>query len=209
MAWTPDFGQVPVDPEVRAITAEAAAAFEGLGARVEEIAVHLPADARAFGLAWYHNYARLRKLFPDEVWKENLSPELYNFLCLDRGVTLEDVETVSAARTELWEYLRELFRDYDFILSPTITVEPFSVEIFGPEEVDGRRVDPFSGWMLTWIFNWSGHPAASLPCGFTEAGLPVGLQLVGRTQREETVFQAAHAFEQARPWAHCRPPPLG
>jgi len=109
-------------------------------------------------------------------------------------------------RTQVYEALRGLFRQYDFILSPTITVEPFPIGMVGPEEVDGTAIDPFSGWLLTWFFNWSGHPAASVPCGFTKAGLPVGLQIVGRTQREETVFQASHAFEQAHPWAHRRPP---
>ena len=84
-------------------------------------------------------------------------------------------------------------------------MEPFPIGIVGPEEVDGTAIDPFGGWLLTWFFNWSGHPAASVPCGFTKAGLPVGLQIAGRTQREETVFQAAHAFEQARPWGHHRP----
>ena len=205
IAWTPDFGMSPVDPEVRAISAEAARAFEDLGAHVEEIPVSLPATSEAFGIAWYLSFTRLRKFFPQEVWKENLSAELYKFLWLERDMTAEDLDLIGAARSQLWDYLCELFRQYDYILSPVITVEPFSVEIFGPEEVDGTTIDPFSGWMLTWPFNWSGHPAASLPCGFTKAGLPVGLQIAGRPQREETVFQAAHAFEQARPWAQRRP----
>jgi Asp-tRNA(Asn)/Glu-tRNA(Gln) amidotransferase A subunit family amidase len=205
MLWTPDFGLLPVDPEIRAITAEAAKAFEELGAHVEESPINLPADGRAFGFFWYQSYAGMRKLFPDEVWKANLSPEFYQFLCGDHSITLEDLQTVGAARTQVYEALRGLFGQYDFILSPTITVEPFSIGVVGPEEVDGTPIDPFGGWLLTWFFNWSGHPAASIPCGFTKAGLPVGLQIVGRTQREETVFQAAHAFEEARPWAQHRP----
>ena len=205
IAWTPDFGMAPVDPEVRAIASEAARAFEGLGAHVEEIPASLPASSEAFGIAWFLSFIRLRKFFPREVWKEGLSPELYKFLWLDREITAEDLDLIGAARSQLWDYLCGLFRKYDFILSPVITVEPFSVDIFGPVEVDGTPIDPFSGWMLTWPFNWSGHPAASVPCGFTKAGLPVGLQIAGRTRREETVFQAAHAFEQARPWARHRP----
>lgn len=205
IAWTPDFGLLPVDPEIRTITSEAAKAFEDLGAHVEEIPVVMPADGKVFGTFWYQSYAPMRKLFPDDVWKENLSDEFYYLMCSDHGITQEDLEAVGTARTQVWEALRELFGRYDFILSPTITVEPFSVGIVGPEEVDGTPVDPFGGWMLTWFFNWSGHPAASVPCGFTKAGLPVGLQIVGRTQREETVLQAAYAFEQARPWAHHRP----
>ncbi len=205
IAWTPDFGLLPVDPEIRSITAEAAKAFEALGAHVEEVPVNFPADGRAFGHSWYLNYAGMRKLFPDEVWKENLSPEFYQLLCGDHNITLEDLQTVVSVRTKVYEAVRALFSQYDFILSPTVTVEPFAIGIVGPEKVDGTEIEPFGGWLLTWFFNWSGHPAASVPCGFTKAGLPVGLQIAGRTQREETVFQAAHAFEQAHPWAHHRP----
>jgi Asp-tRNA(Asn)/Glu-tRNA(Gln) amidotransferase A subunit family amidase len=205
IAWTPDFGLLPVDPEIRSITAEAAKDFEELGAHVDEVPVNLPADGRAFGHSWYLNYAGMRKLFPDEVWKENLSPEFYDFLCGDHNITLEDLQAVGTVRTHVYETLRGLFRQYDFILSPTVTVEPFAIGIVGPEEVDGTAIDPFGGWLLTWFFNWSGHPAASVPCGFSKAGLPVGLQIVGRTQKEETIFQAAQAFEQVHPWAHHRP----
>ncbi len=205
-AWTPDFGLLPVDPEIRAITTEAAKAFEELGAHVDEVPLELPGDGRAFGHFWYLNYSGMRKIFPDDVWQENLSPEFYLFLCGDHGIGLEQFQTVSNVRTAVYESLRGVFDRYDFILSPTITVEPFPVGIVGPTEVDGTEIDPFGGWLLTWFFNWSGHPAASVPCGFTRAGLPVGLQIAGRRQRDETVFQAAHAFEQARPWAHHRPP---
>ncbi len=205
IAWTPDFGLLPVDPEIRAITEEAARVFEDLGAKVEEVPMELPAEGRVFGHFWYLNYSGMRKIFPDEVWEQNLSPEFYLFLCGDHDIGLEDLQAVANMRTGVYEALRGVFDRYDFILSPTITVEPFSIGIPGPAEVNGTSIDPFGGWFFTWFFNWSGQPAASVPCGFTKAGLPVGLQIVGRTQREDTVFQAAHAFEQARPWAQHRP----
>jgi aspartyl-tRNA(Asn)/glutamyl-tRNA(Gln) amidotransferase subunit A len=59
---------------------------------------------------------------------------------------------------------------------------------------------------FSYPFNWSGSPAASVPCGFTPAGLPVGLQIVGRRFYDLGVLQASAAFEEARPWAHLRPP---
>jgi Asp-tRNA(Asn)/Glu-tRNA(Gln) amidotransferase A subunit family amidase len=147
----------------------------------------------------------MRKLFPDEVWKENLSAEFYQLLCGDHNISVEDLQGVVSARTKVYEALRGLFDRYDFILSPTVTVEAFPIGVVGPQEVDGTEIEPFGGWLLTWFFNWSGHPAASLPCGFTQAGLPVGLQIAGRARKEEALFQAAHAFERARPWAQHRP----
>ncbi len=205
VGWTPDWGLAPVDPQIRRITSEAARAFEELGAHVEDLEVKVPATPRDFGISFVHQYARLRTLFSDEEMEKNLSKECYAMLCGGADVTQEEMIQSEVARTVVWDYLRGLFRQYDFIVSPTLTVEPFSVDIFGPEEVDGTVIDPYAGWFLTWIFNWTGHPAASIPCGFTEAGLPVGLQIVGRPQDEETVFRAALAFEEARPWADRRP----
>jgi len=85
-------------------------------------------------------------------------------------------------------------------------VPPFSLEIPGPSSINGRKVNPYSSWMLTHPFNMTGHPAASIPCGFTENNLPVGLQIVSRRFSEKTLLGISAAFEKARPWAAVRPP---
>jgi amidase/aspartyl-tRNA(Asn)/glutamyl-tRNA(Gln) amidotransferase subunit A len=70
----------------------------------------------------------------------------------------------------------------------------------GPSEVNGEEVDPLLGWCLTYPINFTGHPAASVPAGFTDDGLPVGLQIVGRRFADEAVLAASAAFERVRPW---------
>lgn len=71
--------------------------------------------------------------------------------------------------------------------------------------INGKPVDPFLGWFLTWLFNWTGNPAATLPCGFAADGLPIGLQVVGRRLEDGLVLRLSRAFEQAAPWADRKP----
>jgi aspartyl-tRNA(Asn)/glutamyl-tRNA(Gln) amidotransferase subunit A len=90
---------------------------------------------------------------------------------------------------------------------PTLAVEPFPIEQFAPLYLQEQPLrSRILAWFLTYPFNMLNFvPAASIPCGFTRAGLPVGLQIVGRPGRDADVLQLAAAFERARPWANNRP----
>ncbi|HEY92012.1 MAG TPA: amidase, partial [Dehalococcoidia bacterium] len=97
--------------------------------------------------------------------------------------------------------MQAFFSEYDLLLTPTVAIPAFEVGTNGPREIDGKKVDPL-GWMaFTYPFNITGQPAASVPCGRTDDGLPVGLQIVGKRFDESTVLKAAAAFEEAAPWA--------
>ena len=100
-----------------------------------------------------------------------------------------------------------LFERYDLLLSPTMAVPAFPIGEH-PEVIGGRPVDDpsFAYLPFTYPINAIGHPAASVPCGFSENGLPIGLHIVGRKGDEETVLAASAAFERARPWGHFRAP---
>jgi aspartyl-tRNA(Asn)/glutamyl-tRNA(Gln) amidotransferase subunit A len=102
----------------------------------------------------------------------------------------------------MWRFMR----DYDLILTPTLAVPPFPVPIQGPEKIDGRMVSTTQWLAFTFPLNMTGQPAASVPAGFTSAGLPVGMQIIGRHLADATVLRAAAAFEAAQPWRHVRPP---
>ena len=97
----------------------------------------------------------------------------------------------------------QCFERYDLLLSPTLPVAGVDVGINVPAGLPGRNLVSWVSY--TYPFNLTGQPAASIPAGFTRAGLPVGLQLVARPYREEDLFAAAAAFEAARPWAQHRP----
>ena len=109
-------------------------------------------------------------------------------------------------RLAWWQHPRAFFEKYDLLLTPTIACPPFKVGLDNPTEIAGRPVAPYAWIPFTYPFNLTGQPAASVPCGFTGDGLPVGLQIVGRRFADATVLQAAAAFERLRPWAHRRPP---
>ena len=98
------------------------------------------------------------------------------------------------------------FADYDLLLCPTMPVAAIEIGKNEADVVDGQKM-PRYGWdAFVYPFNMTGQPAASVPCGFTDQGLPVGLQIVGKRFDEPTVLRAAARFEEAQPWADKRPP---
>ena len=99
--------------------------------------------------------------------------------------------------------MQSVFARYDLLVCPTLTALPVTNAIdgntVGPREVAGETVDPLIGWCMTYPFNFTGHPAASVPAGLAD-GLPVGLQIIGRRYADLDVFAASAAFERVRPW---------
>jgi aspartyl-tRNA(Asn)/glutamyl-tRNA(Gln) amidotransferase subunit A len=109
-------------------------------------------------------------------------------------------------RLAWWQHARAFFERYDLLLSPTVATSAFELGMLWPTEVDGKTVDREAGSAFTFPFNMTGQPAATVPCGFTRGGLPIGLQIVGRRFDDVTVLRASAAFERARPWVDRRPP---
>ena len=122
--------------------------------------------------------------------------------------TLIDAGRANIGRVQLWDTVRGFFERYDLLLTPTLPVPAFGARLHGALEIAGHKVKPgdLSWTPFTFPFNLTGQPAATVPCGFTESGLPVGLQIVGRRLDDVSVLRASAAFEQIAPWAHRRPP---
>ena len=95
--------------------------------------------------------------------------------------------------------------DWDLLVTPAVSVAAFPAERLQPEHWPEHPWDWLQWAEFSYPFNMSGLPAASVPCGFTPDGLPVGMQIVGRRGADRTVLQAAATFERARPWLHERP----
>ena len=208
IGFSPDLGYARVEKEVQARVAEAVRCFEEMGHRVE---------------LWQEG-------IPDtgDTWSSITNRELYGMLhrSLERnraelGRTLvaaleqakvstliEQIEN-QKMRTGLNRILWEFFEKHDLLLTPTMPTEAFGAKGPPPSEIDGQPIPLLGAVAFTYPFNLSGHPAASVPVGFTSNGLPVGLQIVGPRHRDDLVLQAAHAFEQVRPWKHVRPEPIG
>ena len=128
--------------------------------------------------------------------------------CLENGAKVTGGEYAGAlGRVDhLKAQFADQFERYDILLTPTTAVPAFP-HGQPPEEIAGRKVDWFWGFLpCTYPINMIGHPAASIPCGFSSDGLPIGLHIIGRRGDEATVIAASAAFEQARPWVQHRPP---
>lgn len=120
------------------------------------------------------------------------------------GVAFKQADVV---RTQVYDALQDVLDEYDLILTSTLACPPFDAGEVGPESIAGEPIDQDLGWLLTWPMNLSGHPAASVPAGLSDDGLPIGAQLVGSRFDEETIIAASAAIERRNPWADTYPVP--
>ncbi|MFC7230906.1 amidase family protein [Saliphagus sp. GCM10025308] len=108
---------------------------------------------------------------------------------------------MNQVRTAMFDGVQTVFEDegYDLLVTPTSSIPPIRSNSLDDVRVDGEPVNSRADWLLTWPFNMTGHPAASIPAGLVD-GLPVGMQLIGPRFGDETVLTASAAFERHQPW---------
>jgi Asp-tRNA(Asn)/Glu-tRNA(Gln) amidotransferase A subunit family amidase len=205
VAWSSDLGYAAVDPEVRRITEAAAKTFAGLGCVMEEAHPGFE-DPRQLFVDLTSPY-RAAAMEPHLAkWRDQMDPAITSRLDVAAAMSAVDFEKATHRRTVLWQIVARFFARYDLLLTPTTSVTAFPLGRSFPEEIAGRTLQyPLDWFPFTYPFNITGHPAISVPCGFTAEGLPVGLQIVGRRFADAAVLRAAAAFEAAAPWADRRP----
>ena len=204
VAYSPDLGHARVDPEVARIVADAVGAFEDLGAAVEEVKVPFgpqgPELARFF---WAAHELDLVQYLPE--YAERMDPGLVACIQAAEQYSAQQYLEMRTLKHEYIESIHAFFEEWDILVTPSVSVAAFPADRLQPEHWPEHPWDWLSWAEFSYPFNMSHNPAASIPAGFTEAGLPVGLQIVGRRMADDLVLRAAAAFESARPWAHCRP----
>jgi amidase len=197
IAWSPDLGGLPVDVRVRSVLDSQRHVFNDLGCELEEACPDFT-DAVEIFQAWRAwrfelRYGELlqtqRHLIKDTViWNTELGQRL----------TGPDLGRAEVKRTALYHRMREFMETHEFLVCTTNQVPPFDVNVPYLTEINGIKLATYIDWMRSnWYITVTGHPAISVPCGFTEEGLPVGIQIVGRHQDDFGVLQLAYAFEQA------------
>jgi aspartyl-tRNA(Asn)/glutamyl-tRNA(Gln) amidotransferase subunit A len=194
IAWSPDLGYAKVDAEVLSVVQKAIKVFEDLGARVEEKHPGFDNPGPVFQTHWFSGAAFLMK----GVKNPNLcDPGLLEVAAQGEKITAQDLLDAQQKRGALGVQMNLFHRDYDLLLTPTLAVPAFDVGQEFPQTSGGKR---WTDWTpFSYPFNLTQQPAASVPCGFTSAGLPVGLQIVGPRYADALVLRAARAFESARP----------
>ena len=203
IAWSPNLGFAPVEPETREIAEAAARAFTELGLSLEEASPDL-GDPSTILQTLYGGAQAGSHAARSAEQKAQMDPELVAYAEAWSRLSVVDYLKAVSARQALVDSLRRFFERFDLLLTPTLCLPAFSLGMVGPAEVAGRKVTHL-GWTLCYPFNYSGQPAISVPAGFTAGGLPVGLQIIGRRLEDALVMRAAAAFETLRPWAVRRP----
>jgi amidase len=201
VAWAPDIAGLPLDDDVRAVLDRLGRVIGGLGAEVTEDEPDLTGADEAFlaWRAWYYatNYGDLLAERP-EVFDE--------FSAANTRAGLElDVATLSRAeiaRSALIARVAEFFGRYDVLVMPCVPVAPFDAERWRPETVGGAVMESYLDWMRhLYLITATGLPALSLPAGFTDAGLPVGVQIVAGPRCDLVALRFARALEEATRYA--------
>jgi aspartyl-tRNA(Asn)/glutamyl-tRNA(Gln) amidotransferase subunit A len=205
VAYAEDLGFADVvDPDVAALCTRAVKAFRELGCRVEEVEPRWPSPREAWEQIFCGGIAA--RMAPYRERRDAIDPGLLQII--ESTLRNGPLRYVQAwfDRLAWWQHPRAFFAKYDLLLTPTVACPPFRTGLDNPTDIAGRPVPPY-GWMpFTYAFNMTGQPAASVPCGLTREGVPVGLQIVGRRHDDVGVLRASAAFERARPWRDTRPP---
>ncbi|UVC31533.1 amidase [Pantoea sp. SOD02] len=208
IAFSADFGYIAVDPEVRDVVTQAARRLaRELGAELDEVDPGIADEGATFAalVAFESDLSGMRHMQAE--LGSRMSPHLSAMLQRDwRAETFTDANTT---RKKLCNQMWRFMQHYDLLLSPTLAVPPFPLNMQGPEIIDGRMVRSDHWLSFCFPFNFTGQPAASVPAGFTASGLPIGMQIVGRHLDDGLVLAASAAFERIQPWNHITPVSFG
>lgn len=202
IAWSPTLGYARPTREVADLAGNAARAFEALGCRVELIERVFDDPIDLWMAEFYAGVGtRLKKTLTEQ--RNLIDPVVAGVLDKALEQTIDEYYGRVFARYAFREQVRQFFEKFDLLMTPTTPVAAFDLGRDIPSELDGANIVSWVAY--TYPFNLCGLPAASVPCGFTQAGLPVGLQIVAKALCETDILCAAAAFETAHPWTDKRP----
>ena len=214
IAYTRDYGIFPVDPRVIAVVDKAVAVFEEAGAHVEEVDIGLKRQQRELSDVWCR-FVAPKQVAALEGFKRqgidirrdhhgDMPPEFWHWDEIGRRMTVTQHIADQEIRSEVFDALRRVLDRYDFLVSPTLAClavdNAADGNTAGPAEINGEPIDRLIGWCMTYLINFLGYPAATVPAGLAENGLPVGMQITGKRYADADVIAASAEFERRRPW---------
>jgi amidase len=195
IAYSPDLGITPVDPEVAAITRKAASRFAEAGAIVEEAHPDLREAHECFHVLRAFDFA-ISKAALLRSKRDQLKPEVIWNIEEGLKLTVTQLERAEAQRVAMTARTLEFFETYDLLLTPATIVPPFPIENRYVAECAGKQFDNYVEWLgIVYAITLVCCPALSLPCGFTASGLPVGLQIVAAPRGEAPLLAGAGVLE--------------
>ena len=193
-----------IDSDVKENFMNSVKKFEEFGWIVEPAQIKIKNPERV--LLTYHSvlygYDLMSKL---KMSRDIMYPDLVKAVEAGLGATGMDFARSISRRKILYEKFYQYFKNYDILLTPTTGKTAFELGIPFPNKINGKMVSPTAWMPFTAVFNITGHPAASIPCGWSTEGLPIGMQIIGNRFDDLTVLQVSKAFEEIAPWQNKKP----
>jgi len=211
IGYSPDLDLFPVESVVDRTVSDAVMKLQTVGATVSETEIELTHSLTALGEAymtqWQVYIAELAAVFEHPPYGVNLldhsnelPEELLEMIEQGQQIGAVDYRLANRVRTDFHRALTKVFETYDVLVTPTLAVPPFDKTREYPEKVAEKSAHWDLAWVLTWPTNMTGHPSLSLPAGFTDAGLPIGLQVIGPRYADDRVLAVGSALEECNPW---------
>jgi len=195
VAYSPDLGITPVDPEVAAVTRKAAERLTEAGVIVEEAHPDLREAHECFHVLRAFDFAMTKAVLL-RTKRDLLKPEVIWNIEEGLKLTVEQIARAEAQRVEMTARTVRFFDEYDLLLAPATIVSPFPIENRYVAECAGKKFDNYVEWLgIVYAITLVCCPALSLPCGFTASGLPVGLQIVAPPRGEAQLLAGAKILE--------------
>lgn len=214
IGWLSNWGgTLPIEPGILTLCETALGVLEGAHARITPVAP--PVSRELLWDAWtdlrsFTTAAEMRELYADEATRAQLKPEI--IWEIERGLKLSamDVHDASVRRSDWYRAAMTLFDQYDILALPSAQVWPFDAEQHWPRDIAGQAMDTYHRWMEVVIAaSLLGLPVISVPVGFGDGGLPMGMQLIGRRGADRMLLYVAEAYHRATEWPQRHPPNLG
>ena len=206
IAYSPNLGFVRNDPEVDAAVRAAVEALVSAGAEVDEVDPGFSDPVEAFHVLWFSGEAKVLEAYGAlDGLADRIDPGLHRTATLGASYSASDFLDATAVRMTLGQLMGRFHQTYDVLVTPTLPLPAFPV---GQDVPDGSASPDWTSWTpYTYPFNLTQQPALSVPCGFTSAGLPIGLHIVGARHTDALVLRVGQAYQSATDW-HRRLPGL-
>ena len=205
IGYSLDLGYAKVlDPDVEKCVLNSIDKFEQFGWTTEQAKIKIRKAEMAFYTLYTVDFGYdLKPKFKE--WKDKIDPDLLKLAEGGLGYSGIDVMRAMDQRRIIYDTINSFFKEYDILITPTTAIPAFELGIMYPPVINGKNVSP-TGWQpFTLPFNLTGHPAGTVPCGWSSEGLPIGMQIVGKRFDELTVLQVSKAFQDIAPWQEKTP----
>src|SRR5699024_10343536 len=203
IAYSPDLSLYEVDSSVKEAMENTIVQLKSMGCEVEEVDLGLSNYKEEFydtcRILWSSRFTSEYKDLLENK-KHLLTDDIIGRINNGYEYNAIDYKKTEFIRTTLYNKVQHMLNQYDLLITPTLAAPPFSKHEAGPPELSGNQVSAYDGWLMTRIFNQTGHPAASVPISYTESMLPIGMQVVGSRLADSLIFNFSYNYQKHFSW---------